>query len=181
MLLRRPRPWQVSVLCRVPAPTADTTYTWILMDGYSASFDHLAAKTVIKCDECIGKEVELAWDMFRRLAKDSLGCSDNTVSGIGCSLHCSQQEVPPLPQNARAFAIQLLMRYAYVIGDSPTTFIGIKSVSQGERLLKNTDMRKDIALMCINDDLGDGDQKAANEMLRNWFERRWPEKLHCEL
>ncbi|KAJ6552183.1 hypothetical protein B0H10DRAFT_2242208 [Mycena sp. CBHHK59/15] len=186
---------------------ADTTYTWISMDGYSASFDHLAAKTIIKRDECIGEEVELAWDMFHRLAQDSLACGDNTIASL---IHSSKSglsvflpplfiqstdpspsepiilplelplEAPPLPQNARAFAVRLLMRYAYIIGDSPTTFIGIKSVSQGERLLKSADMRKDIALMCINDDLGDGDQKAANEMLRNWFERCWPEKLQCE-
>ncbi|KAJ7474887.1 hypothetical protein FB451DRAFT_1397765 [Mycena latifolia] len=187
---------------------ADTTYSWVSMDGYSPSFHALPAKTVLKRGECIGEETELAWDMFRRLLKDSPTCGDNTISSL---IHSSKSgldvflpapsiqsadsppsdpiilpfdlpsRAPAVPQNPRSFAVRLLMRYAYVLGDSPTIFMGLKSVVQGERLLKSADKQKNVALLCINDDLRDGDQKAANELLHGWFERRWPEKLQCEL
>lgn len=90
-------------------------------------------------------------------------------------------EAPPLPQNPSVFAARLLMRYAYVLGDSPTIFMSLKSASQGETLLKNADAQKNVALMCINDDLGSGDPARADKLLRTWFQRRWPEKLRCEL
>lgn len=91
------------------------------------------------------------------------------------------QHAPPLPTNPRAFAVRLLLRYAYVLGDSPTIFMGMKTLAQTERLLKDADSRKDVALLCINDDLGNGSQVKANALLRWWFESRWPEKLPCEV
>ncbi|KAJ7130267.1 hypothetical protein C8R44DRAFT_978397 [Mycena epipterygia] len=186
----------------------DTTYTWVSMDGYSPSF-RKTAKTVVKRDECIGEEAELAWDVFRRLVKGSIACGDNAIAAL---IHSSKSglalflpppssthsappspsdpiilplelplEAPPLPQNPRAFAVRLLMRYAYVLGDSPAVFVGLKSAKSTAQHLLNTSAKKDVALMCLNDDLRDGDQSAVNQLLRNWFEHRWPEKLECEL
>ncbi|KAJ6551951.1 hypothetical protein B0H19DRAFT_1297934 [Mycena capillaripes] len=184
----------------------DTTYSWVSMDGYSADFHALAKKTQIKRGECIGEDVELAWNMFGRLLKTQTACGDDVIAAL---MHNSQSglevflpapsssgsaasdpmilpfvlpwQAPPLPANPRAFAVRLLMRYAYVLGDSPTIFMGMKDKTQAARLLKNADSERETALLCINDDLGDGDQKAANTLLKNWFERRWPEKLGCEL
>jgi ABC-type antimicrobial peptide transport system ATPase subunit len=73
------------------------------------------------------------------------------------------------------------MRYAYVLGDSPTIFMGMKSTSQTARMLKSVDQQKEVALLCINDDLGNENQKPFNDMLRGWFQHRWPGKLGCEL
>ena len=73
------------------------------------------------------------------------------------------------------------MRYAYVLGDSPSIFLGLRSVSQGAQALKTADLKKNAALLCLNDELPDGDQRAANELLQGWFETRWPQKLQCEL
>ncbi|KAJ7708167.1 hypothetical protein B0H17DRAFT_1325114 [Mycena rosella] len=187
---------------------ADTTYSWVSMDGYNPSFRSSLPQSVLQRDECIGKDEESAWDMFRRLLKESPSCGDNVISSLiqssesGLSVFLpppSTQNIrpspsdpiilplelpahaPPLPRNPRAFVVRLLMRYAYVLGDSPTIFMGLKSPLQGERLLKAADQTKDVALICINDDLGNGDQTAANTMLRSWFQRRWPEKLECEL
>ncbi|KAJ7143844.1 hypothetical protein C8R44DRAFT_973671 [Mycena epipterygia] len=183
----------------------DTAYTWVSMDGYSSSFRKLAPKTVIKRGECIGQEAELAWDVFRRLLKDNTACGDSTIaalihsskSGLGVFLPPPSSDppspsdpiilplelpakAPALPANPRAFALRLLMRYAYVLGDSPTIFMGLKSPLSAQRLLKNADAQADVALICINDDLRDGDQTAANALLRQWFEHRWPEPLECE-
>ncbi|KAJ7150486.1 hypothetical protein C8R43DRAFT_887396 [Mycena crocata] len=185
----------------------DTTYSWVSMDGYSASFHDHADTIFIKRDECVRDEAEPAWDMFRRLLKDKSACGDNVIAAL---IHSSKSGLavflpppsiqstspspsdpiilpfelpstaPPLPPNPRAFAVHLLMRYAYVLGDSPTIFAGLTSTTQGARILKKTDQQKDVALLCINDDLGDGNQKAANDLLRQWFDRRWPEKLECE-
>ncbi|KAJ7733077.1 hypothetical protein DFH07DRAFT_846063 [Mycena maculata] len=191
-----------------PDRQADTTYSWVSMDGYSASFHQFAAKATINRAECLGREAEPAWAVFRRLLKDSPSCGDNVIASL---IHASKSglsvflplpppeptppspsdpiilplelplEAPPLPQNPRAFAVRLLLRYAYVLGDSPTLFLGLKSATQGERALVGADKKKNTALLCLNDDLRDGDQTAMNGVLRRWFERRWPEKLQCEL
>ncbi|KAJ7438083.1 hypothetical protein B0H11DRAFT_2105600 [Mycena galericulata] len=187
---------------------ADTSYTWVSMDGYTPNYHALAAKTVINRADCIREGAETAWDMFRRLLKDKPSCGDNVIASL---LHSSKSglsvflpppstdstppspsdpiilplelpsSAPPLPSNPRVFVARLLMRYAYTLGDSPTIFVGLKSVAQGERALKSAEMKKDNALLCLNDDLRDGDQSAMNRVLRTFFERRWPQKLECEL
>ncbi|KAJ7698256.1 hypothetical protein B0H17DRAFT_1196847 [Mycena rosella] len=180
------------------------TVNFSVNGGYSSRFP---AKTVLKRGECIGQEPELAWDMFQRLLRDLPACGDAIIatltqsskSGLSVFLPPASRhrtkpsttepiilplelppQAPPLPSNPRAFAVRLLMRYAYVLGDSPTVFIGLKSSTQGARLLKAADRQKDAALLCINDDLGNGDVKSADEVLHGWFERRWPEKLPSE-
>ncbi|KAJ6531437.1 hypothetical protein DFH09DRAFT_140329 [Mycena vulgaris] len=186
----------------------DTAYSWVSMDGYSPSFHELPEKTVLE-RECIGEDAERAWDLFHRLLMERTECGDNVISSLihssksGLSVFLPPPSAhkppspspsdpitlpldlpadpPPLPPNPRAFAVRLLQRYAHVLGDSPTVFIGLTSPAAGTRLLKNADLQKDAALLCINDDLRDGDLKAADALLRGWFERRWPEKLGCEL
>ncbi|KAJ7042165.1 hypothetical protein C8F04DRAFT_1295066, partial [Mycena alexandri] len=196
---------------------ADVTYSWgmcsnptwysrLSMDGYSPNFHTLPKKVDIKLSECIGEEAEFAWDMFRRVLKESPTCGDNIIvalihtskSGLEVFLPPPSKEsssatepiilpfdlppiAPSLPRNPRAFAVRLLMRYAHVLGDSVTIFMPMKSVSQADRALKSADKQKNLALMCINDDLGNGDQRGANNLLRKWFESRWPERLDCEL
>ncbi|KAJ7187677.1 hypothetical protein GGX14DRAFT_610573 [Mycena pura] len=186
----------------------DTTYSWVSMDGYSASFKRLAEDTVIKRGECIGRDSERAWDMFRRLLKDDISCGDNVISalihkqrsGLGAFLPAPLShpaavpadadapltlplalpaDPPPLPADPRAFAVRLLQRYAHVLGDSPTIFGGMRSVRGTERLLRDTDGKRDTALLCLNDDLGNTEKalRDTERVLRAWFERKWPEKL----
>ncbi|KAJ6546616.1 hypothetical protein B0H10DRAFT_1322834 [Mycena sp. CBHHK59/15] len=184
---------------------ADTAYTWLSMDGYSASFQSLASVTEINWNECIGDETEPAWDMFRRLLKDNRACGDNVISalihstssGLGIFLpapspHSTTSPLPsepiilpfelsatapPLPANPRAFAVRLLMRYAYVLGDSATRFVGMKSATQLTRLLNEANLPGDVALLCINDDLPGWAQRDANAALKTFLRgggrRRW--------
>ncbi|KAJ6480345.1 hypothetical protein C8R45DRAFT_905884 [Mycena sanguinolenta] len=189
-----------------PQKQGDTTYSWVSMDGYSANFHSLAKRIDMRRD-CVGESPEQAWDMFRRVLQSDTGCGDNIIAAL---IHNDQAgldvflpaispgslplspsdplilplelptEAPPLPRNLRAFAVRLLMRYAYVLGDSPTTFMGMKSVTQTDRMLASTDRQKDVALLCINDDL-EYNTKQAEEVLKKWFRQRWPNKLACEL
>ncbi|KAJ7779505.1 hypothetical protein DFH07DRAFT_730162 [Mycena maculata] len=189
-----------------PKVVGNTRYYWVSMDGFSSSFADLAASTGIKRSECLGDEPELAWDMFRRVTKDNIACGDNIIAAL---IHASPNGLavflpppstqplpntgpitlplempaaaPPLSRNPRAFAVRLLMRYAYVIGDSTMNFIGPTSAAQTRNLLKAADRRKGVTLMCINDDFKDGQVEAADKVLRDWFERRWPNQLECEV
>ncbi|KAJ7208651.1 hypothetical protein GGX14DRAFT_521572 [Mycena pura] len=89
---------------------------------------------------------------------------------------------PPLPANPRAFAVRLIQRYAYAIGASPMSFIGPTSARGAASQLQRVARSRGVALMCINDDLGDDEAevRAADAVIRAWFEERWPEKLECE-
>lgn len=80
------------------------------------------------------------------------------------------------------FAVRLIHRYSYVLGESPNRFIQMSSARQGRGALQKADEQLDVALMCINDDLpedGEGPREA-DEVLATWFEKKWPEKLDCE-
>ncbi|KAK7052590.1 hypothetical protein R3P38DRAFT_2502174 [Favolaschia claudopus] len=185
----------------------DTTYSWVSMDGFSSGFHDLPSRVEVS-RKCIGENAELAWDVFLRLLKGDTACGDNVIAAL---MHSSRSglavflpapsnfpasftadplilplelpsQLPPLPQNPRVFAVRLLMRYAYVLGDSPTVFMGMSSPRQTEMMLNNTDLMKETALLCINDDLPMGTNvREADNVLRRWFERRWPQKLACEV
>jgi hypothetical protein len=190
-----------------PNEQGDTTYSWVSMDGYSPNFHSLPKKIDFRRN-CIGTNREPAWDMFLRLAKVDSACGDSVIgalmhtdkSGLNIFLpppstqptHPSVSEpiilplvlpdtAPPLPRNPRAFAVRLLMRYAYVLGDTPTTFIGMKSAVQTERMLRTTDLKKSVALFCVNDDLAANGLRAADAVIHKWFQGRWPRPLACEV
>ncbi|KAJ7171253.1 hypothetical protein C8R46DRAFT_1190647 [Mycena filopes] len=189
---------------------ADVAYSWVSMDGFSANFHTLSKQVDMEMSECLFEEAELAWDVFRRLLVEKPTCGDRTIaalmyaskSGLGVFLpppsptsppsatHLNPLTLPldlplrapPLPPNPRAFAVSLLLRYAHVLGDSVTIFAPLKSAAQAARALRDADKQRNLALMCLNDDLGngDGEQRGAEEVLRGWFEGRWHERLECE-
>ncbi|KAJ7646076.1 hypothetical protein DFH06DRAFT_1211076 [Mycena polygramma] len=191
---------------RSPKPQVGTTsYSWVSMDGYSDSYARLAQSTVMSRSECIGNEMERAWDMFLRVVKDNLACGDAVIAALmhastsGLSVFLPEPSIqppseadpiilplemsakpPPFPQNPRAFAVRLLMRYAYAIGESPMNFIGPTTAIETSNLLRGADRRSDV-LFGINDDWKDGEVAAADKVLRDWFQRRWPNKLQCEV
>ncbi|KAF8198773.1 hypothetical protein K438DRAFT_1823675 [Mycena galopus ATCC 62051] len=92
---------------------------------------------------------------------------------------------PPLPQNPRKFALRLIYRYSYALGVSLTKFIMLGTARQAQRELnQGVDKTPEIALLCINDDLPESSIAsvfAANNVLHDWFEKRWPEKTEYEL
>ncbi|KAJ7144497.1 hypothetical protein C8R44DRAFT_725426 [Mycena epipterygia] len=190
----------------------NTRYSWVSMDGYSASFDHLVLKTTISRSACLGDDEELAWDMFLRLAQNNTQCGDDGMPPNHRCAHALGPQrargvlapsiripspslsplgpltlplilplsAPALPANPRAFAVRLLQRYAYVIGDSAMDFIGLTTASTSEYQLRAAGDRKDLTMLCINDDMEEGEVERTDRVLRGWFERMWPEKLECE-
>lgn len=94
-----------------------------------------------------------------------------------------QDKPPAFPSNPRQFAIRLIHRYAYVLGDSPSRFVRLTSARQGEADLRAADRQANIALMCINDDLRDSPRmmEEADKALQAWFQKKWPEKDEFEL
>ncbi|KAF8127730.1 hypothetical protein K438DRAFT_2032918 [Mycena galopus ATCC 62051] len=189
-------------------PPKSTTYSWVSMDGYSPNFRMIPTKIDLK-RQCIGEDAERAWNLFRRLAKEDLACGDNIItalihnsrSGLEAflptpSAHATKSSLddplilpleitaaaPPLPSNPRAFAVQLLMRYAHVLGDSPMFFMSMTSAAQTQRQLAAADRQKQASLMGINDDLPeDSSQAEGDAVLKKWFAKRWPKKLACEI
>ncbi|KAJ6464382.1 hypothetical protein C8R45DRAFT_1174511 [Mycena sanguinolenta] len=91
---------------------------------------------------------------------------------------------PPLPPNPRKFALRLIYRYSYSLGVSLTKFIMMRSAKQARNKLMRVDKMPQTALLCINDDLPEwavGSVMAAERVLHEWFEERWPEKMEWEL
>ncbi|KAJ7034915.1 hypothetical protein C8F04DRAFT_1100487 [Mycena alexandri] len=90
---------------------------------------------------------------------------------------------PPFPADPRAFAVRLLMRYAYAVADTPSIFMSLTSAAQTKRLLAGADRNERAGFLCVNDDLPDagGEGEKVDGMLRRWFEKRWGEKLECEV
>ncbi|KAF7325942.1 hypothetical protein MKEN_00445100 [Mycena kentingensis (nom. inval.)] len=187
----------------------DTTYTWTSMDGFSAKFNALITLTTVQRSSCFGSSSESSWDLFRRLLTVDIDCGDQIISalihkhksGLGAFLPPPASSPPsaqpdpltlplilpilppPLPSNPRTFAVRLLQRYAHVFGDSPTRFLPLQSARMAENSLRETDAQRATALLCLNDDLGSSPLavSAADKVLHEWFKKRWPEKLRCEL
>ncbi|KAF8207763.1 hypothetical protein K438DRAFT_1814182 [Mycena galopus ATCC 62051] len=191
-----------------PEQQGDTTYSWVSMDGYSANF-HTLPKRIDFRRDCIGVDGERAWHMFRRLAKVDSACGDSVIAALVHSAKSGLEvflpppstqsthpplsepiilplvlpdSAPPLPPNPRAFAVRLLMRYAYVLGETPMTLVRMRTAAQAESALHATDWKnKNVALFCMQDDLGATDQRAADNVIHKWLQRRWPRPLACEI
>ena len=91
--------------------------------------------------------------------------SDSGVSGEDTSL--------------RAFALSLLQRYRYVIGDTPSLFERITSARAARSVLDRIDKYKENALLCINDDVSWGDEEVTN-IMREWQDRKWSRRAAWE-
>ncbi|TFY57965.1 hypothetical protein EVJ58_g6702 [Rhodofomes roseus] len=76
--------------------------------------------------------------------------------------------------NVRQWTLQLLHRYRYVLGSTPMMFERIVSGPQTSMTVRKIDATKDVALLCMNDDVSRPNQDAeVSRVLRMWFDRRW--------
>ncbi|OBZ71400.1 Exosome complex exonuclease rrp6 [Grifola frondosa] len=81
--------------------------------------------------------------------------------------------------NVRDWTLQLLQRYRYIIGDTPSMFERITSPNNAKSVLKKINNNPDVALLCINDDVAVGDNEVAT-ILKEWQDRRWNHSANWE-
>ncbi|KAI0768964.1 hypothetical protein BD413DRAFT_478467 [Trametes elegans] len=75
--------------------------------------------------------------------------------------------------SVREYALMVLQRYRYVVGSTPSEFDQLLSYGQVRAMLRYVDRNKDLALLCINDDLGREDERVSRVFF-DWQERHWP-------
>ncbi|KAN0065487.1 hypothetical protein ACQY0O_001324 [Thecaphora frezii] len=114
----------------------------------------------------------------------------------------------PSGSSARLFALQLVQRYAYAIGNTPSRFTGLRNpsgakvvfnsiqeaqarpsaterlASGGARGMLESQERIDDdreALLCLNDDMSSKSADEVDSLMREFFQSIWPTKAHWEL
>lgn len=74
--------------------------------------------------------------------------------------------------NLRQWTLQLLQRYRYVIGDTPSMFERISTPRQTDLIIKRVEKNRNVALLCINDDVARQDDEVGR-ILKRWLDKRW--------
>lgn len=95
----------------------------------------------------------------------------------------SVKAVVPHNGDLRAFSVQLIHRYRYVIGRIYSGFSMLKNPTQAEKEFARLD--KDInkgwmGVVCVNDDIVT-DAPKVDEQFRAWQESHWPERAAWEM
>ena len=73
----------------------------------------------------------------------------------------------------RSYAIKLLSRYAYVIGETPTSFVQVHNIKNLQAAIQKFDKHRGIAMACINDDQPDDGHGETAALFTNWLLDRW--------
>ncbi|KAL6300082.1 hypothetical protein BKA93DRAFT_868238 [Sparassis latifolia] len=81
--------------------------------------------------------------------------------------------------SVRAWTLQLLARYRYVIGGTPSVFERLSSPAQARAVLTRVERDANAALLCINDDVGMNDAEVGR-VLNEWQARMWPARANWE-
>ncbi|KAJ7680886.1 hypothetical protein DFH06DRAFT_1164401 [Mycena polygramma] len=187
-----------------PEERANTTYTFVSVDGYTPNYAERPHESSLWRNECIGESKEAAWTVFRRLAVEKPQCGDAVIAALtnvsphGLSVFLPPptssapvpipvilplvipSTAPPLPENPRGFAVRLIHRYAYAIADTPSEFFGVQTGDQARWY--TSWVHPETALLCVNDDLSDDawNTTRGDRELRRWFQSKWPQKLAYE-
>ncbi|KIY64505.1 hypothetical protein CYLTODRAFT_425139 [Cylindrobasidium torrendii FP15055 ss-10] len=192
---------------------AFTEYSFVSQDGYPHRFVTPRLAATLSRSECLDLDDNSAWALFMKVAQTRVECGDAFINALvqqqgapggleiflpagnstastalmPVALPVQLPEIDPaLPvavHDLRAFAVRLIHRYSYVAGETPSHFFGMTSLRNAQAQLEKTTRQKDVALLCINDDLADIEKqvKAADKYLRGWFNERWPDKGEWEL
>lgn len=93
-----------------------------------------------------------------------------------------ENDPPPFPEDPRAFAIRLFQRYSFAIGDSPSRFIMLTIPPVSQRYLDLVKQERDIAFLCINDDIPDHEVvlKEVSDIYRDYLRTEFPDAMDCE-
>ncbi|KIJ52435.1 hypothetical protein M422DRAFT_64923 [Sphaerobolus stellatus SS14] len=82
-------------------------------------------------------------------------------------------------KNVRKWTLRLLERYRFVIGQTPTRFHMITSVTGARNDLKAVDRDKNVALLCLNDNIVNQFTKV-NAIMMAWQDQKWGTKAAWE-
>ncbi|KZT09088.1 uncharacterized protein LAESUDRAFT_537492 [Laetiporus sulphureus 93-53] len=76
--------------------------------------------------------------------------------------------------NVRHWILQLMQRYRYVIGDTPSVFERLTSPGQVSSMLKRIERTSNVALLCLNDDVTkESWNDQVTDVLKTWFDSHW--------
>ncbi|KZS99795.1 uncharacterized protein LAESUDRAFT_732875, partial [Laetiporus sulphureus 93-53] len=76
--------------------------------------------------------------------------------------------------NVRQWVLQLLQRYRYVIGDTPSLFERVSSPQGAVQVVAHIERTPHVALLCINDDaMKESLTSQVKQVLKIWFNRCW--------
>lgn len=70
-----------------------------------------------------------------------------------------------------------MSRYIYTVGTTPALFAPVASSTQLTVKLRQVERQAETAMVCVNDDVRDGDEKEAGlfkDVLGMWMDHRWP-------
>lgn len=89
--------------------------------------------------------------------------------------------------NVRGWAAELIARYRFTVGITPTHFAMLRNPNSMKALFKRLENRlhaddtiQDITMLCLNDDITIQPERA-DRLLREWEGRRWPRKAEWEI
>ncbi|KAG8916073.1 hypothetical protein FRC01_003395 [Tulasnella sp. 417] len=86
--------------------------------------------------------------------------------------------------SVREWVTRALHRYRFVLGDTPSTFVQLDSLSSTKRKLATVDLHKDNpqrrpAIVCVNDDV-QSSVAQVRHLFVQWLDKRWPEPAEWE-
>ncbi|GBE85251.1 3-O-alpha-D-mannopyranosyl-alpha-D-mannopyranose xylosylphosphotransferase [Sparassis crispa] len=83
--------------------------------------------------------------------------------------------------SVKDWALQLLQRYRYMIGETPSLFERITSPKQLTAVLNRIDAKSDIALLCLNDDVAiERVDAPVTAILKKWQSKQWTRRASWE-
>ena len=74
--------------------------------------------------------------------------------------------------NVRDWALQLLQRYRFVIGETPSHFAMLSGPSAFTTMVQHLQKHPDVSLLCINDDVAVDDNRVADQF-KTWATENW--------
>jgi len=82
--------------------------------------------------------------------------------------------------NIRSWALRLLQRYRFVIGETPSYFAMLTSPTDAVSMTRRLKAQADTVLLCVNDDVARDDEKVS-KILQDWFKEHWPQPAAWEV
>ncbi|KAF8211706.1 hypothetical protein K438DRAFT_1807754 [Mycena galopus ATCC 62051] len=148
----------------------------------------------IDIDMCFPSSLSSSLDVFKRVAFEQLQCGDCLIAhlinksgptGLGAflpppdaprtlsqtpSLAKSWQNTRFFSGMGREYAVNLIQRYTYVVGNSPMGFLALRRGYDTNRLANAS---SSAAFFAVNDDLQRELSIAEDERIRMWYAHHW--------